>query len=357
MVKISVLTRISIFFTCCSFGLLFLANCSKEESLSMGESETDPKPKVPALTDSYTYTALRNDGTLFEIGNETGVIKKVGKIPQITFNLAFNTVTSSESTTYMYEWMPEIISDGSTTGFRGQLCELDHKTLSSKCTVLDFSNNGIPEYAGLIALDWDFEHKQLIGIVRDIVNGSSGNLNYLVRIDPQTLAITYTGIQFVQDFINATSLVGNTYYISSRLNTFNREPIFSSLDLSTGTQNIIGTSNLDSPPFLLSQNKGAKKLFGLAWKFNTGFTNAAVPIVFDIDSQKFEKLPNTTSISFKQDVGKSFFNSFSNEQIVLIDSEKGGLLTYNFDNNTIKIIQLSPLINELSSLVAIINVK
>jgi len=37
------------------------------------------------------------------------------------------------------------------------------------------------------------------------------------------------------------------------------------------------------------------KVFGLAWEFNTGFTNAAIPVAFDIVSaKKFGKiaLPN-----------------------------------------------------------------
>ncbi|MCM4173883.1 hypothetical protein DHD32_20650 [Arenibacter sp. TNZ] len=352
MVKLFHLRRISILSTFCFLGILFLTNCSKEEQ------ESDPKPQEPILSDAYTYTALRNDGTIFEIGDETGEIKKVGEIPEITFNIAFNTVTSSENTTYMYEQMPEIFSgDGTTTGFRGQLCELNNKSLSSKCTILDFSNNVFPEFAGLIALDWDNENKRLVGVVGDVVNVSKENPNYLIHIDPQTLLITYTGIQFVQGFINSTCLVGNTYYISSRYDNSNNQPIFSSLDLSIGSQNTISTSNLDSPPIILSKNKDAKKLFGLAWEFNTGFTNAAIPVAFDIVSQKFEKLPFPTRISFKQDFGKSYFNADSGEQIALVNSEMGGLLRYNFQTKIFKLVHLSPSNNELSSLVAIINVK
>src|SRR5690554_6140550 len=151
MVKSFMLGRISIISTICSLGILFLTNCSSDEGGSDPKPEepiqTDPKPEEPILTDTYTYIALRNDGTLFEIGDETGKIKKVGKIPEITFNIAFNTVTSSENITFMYEQMPEIMpGDGTSTGFRGQLCVLNTNTLSSKCTILDFSNAVFPEF-------------------------------------------------------------------------------------------------------------------------------------------------------------------------------------------------------------------
>lgn len=355
--------RISIVPIICFLGILFLTNCSKDEGGSdpkPGEPiGSDPKPEEPMLTDTYTYIAIKNDGTIFEIGDETGEVRKVGKIPEITFNINFNTVTSSGNITYMYEMMPEMMpGDGTTTGFRGQLCELNTNTLSSKCTILDFSNNVFPKFAGLIALDWDQENERLVGVVTDIVSASKGNPNYLVHIDPETLEITYNGIQFVQDFINSTCLIGNTYYISSRYDTFNNQPIFNTLDLSIGTQNTINTSSLDSPPFLLSKNKDSKKLFGLVWEFNTGYTNATIPITFDNVSQKIEKLTSPTRISFKQQSGKSFFNANSDEQIALVDSEIGeGLLRYNFQAKTLKMVSLSPLDTELSSLVAIINVK
>jgi len=106
--------------------------------------------------------------------------------------------------------MLEIFSgDGTITGFKGQLCELDNKTLSSKCAILDFSNNVFPEFAGLIALDWDKEKNRLVGLVSDVVNISKENTNYLIHIDHKTLIITYKGIQFVQGFINSTCLLGN----------------------------------------------------------------------------------------------------------------------------------------------------
>lgn len=320
MISTFILRRISIISIISFVCILFLTDCSKDEG------GTDPKPEESILTDVHTYIALRNDGTIFEIGDETGEIKKVGKIPKVTFNILFNTVTSSESTTYMYEQMPETFNnDGGTTGFRGQLCELNRNTLSSKCTILDFSNNVFPEFAGLIALDWDEENKRLIGLVSDMVSDAKNNSNYLVYIDRETLKITYSGIQFMQDFINSTFLVGGTYYFSSRHDTFNNKPIFSNLDLSIGTQNIINTPNIDSPPFLLSGNTDTKKLFGLA-----EYTNATVPITFDVVGQKFEKLSSPTRIAYKQQFGKSFFNATNNEHIALVNSEMGEcLLCYN----------------------------
>lgn len=353
MIRAVILRRILTIPAICFSGILFLTNCSNDESGS------DPKLEEPILTDVHTYIALRNDGTIFEIGDETGELKKVGKIPETTFNINFNTVTSSGNITYMYEMMPEIMpGDGTTTGFRGQLCELNTDTFNSKCTILDFSNSVFPEFAGLIAMDWDQENKRLVGLVGDMISNSNNNPNFLVHIDPKTLEINYTGIQFLQRFIATTCLVGTTYYISSRHDTFNNDPIFSAIDLSTGTQTTISTSGVDSPPLLLSKNKDSKKLFGMARELDTDKSAKTIPITFDNTTQKFEKLPISTGISGKQQFGKSFFNAVSEEHIVLVNSEIGeGLLRYNSRTKTLKMVSLSPLDTELSSLVAIINVK
>lgn len=363
MVSTFNLRRFSIISLICFLGILFLTNCSKDEDGSdpkPGEPiGSDPKPEEPILTDAYTYIAIRNNGTIFEIGDETGEVKKVGKIPEIIFNINFNTVTSSGNITYMYEMMPEIFpGDGTTTGFRGQLCELNTNTLSSKCTILDFSNSVFPKFAGLIAMDWDQENKRLVGLVGDMISNSNNNPSFLVHIDPNTLEITYTGIQFVQEFIASTCLVGTTYYISSRHDTFNDWPIFSAIDLSTGTQTTISTSGVDSPPLLMSKNKDAKKLFGLALELNAGQPAKFIPITFDDVDRKIEKLSPPTKISFKQPIGKSFFNPANDEYTILVDSEIGeGLLRYNYQTKTLKMVPLSPLDTELSSLVAIINVR
>lgn len=335
----------------CMLTMILFSSCSKEE-IARGESVTEPKAK-----DSYTYIALRNDGRIFEIGDETGEVKEVGNIPEITFNIVYNTVTSSGSRTYLYEQMPEVISDDSAaSGFKGQLCELDVKTLESKCSVLDFSDEVFPEFSGLIALDWDEGNKILVGLVTDVVNAPGNHPIYVIHIDPETLKISYTGIQLVQDYINSTCLVGNKYYIASRYDVNNREPVFRSLNLATGILNTMGISDVDSPPFLLSYNAEAQNLFGIARKRNTGSLDATYPITYDLVDQSIANLSPSTDVNFSQEFGKSFYNSKSKEHVALAGPH-ANLMRYNMDTETLKFMELSRNNNELSSLVAIINVK
>ncbi|WP_424367363.1 hypothetical protein [Maribacter sp.] len=337
-----------------SLVVLLVLSCSKDENTITPE----PEPEVPifAAVDTYTYIALRNDGTLFEIGDEGGSIEQVKKINNITFNTIFNTVTSSTQKTFVYEQMPEIISNGTSTGFRGQLCALDNQSLQSGCTILDFSNHDFPEFAGLIALDWDEKNKNLVGIVTDVVNESPENINYVVRIDPTTFEIISTDVQFVKHGIISSLLVDNTYYISTMVDGSGHSELMT-IDLITGETRDIDFSNVDSSPFLLSKNDEGTKYFGLAWEFNTGFFNAAVPVSFGADSSIVE-IATTKRIFFKITVGKSFYNQANKEHVVLVDTEDGaGLLRYNSENGTLRIIGLKPLQNELSSFVAIVQVK
>ena len=333
--------------------LFVLVSCSSESN------EQSSEPEIPPVVDTYKYVAVRNDGTLFEIGNETGAIKQVGKISEITFNLNFNTVTSSKSTTFMYERMPEIFpGDGPSTGFRGQICELDNKTLESKCTILDFSDPIFPEFAELIALDWDEQNQNLIGIVSEVDNESKEEPNYLVRIDPKTLTISYTGLQFEQSYIGSTCLIGQTYYVSSRYDTFNRNPIFSKINLTDGTQDLIDISNLDQSPIVLSANGDGKKILGFTWEYTPGLFNASIPTVYDIGTGMFAELVPPMRLSLMQGFGKSFYNEKENEQVVLIGNDTGtGILSYRSKENTLKVVQLKPVKNDLSSLVAILNVR
>ena len=47
-----------------------------------------------------------------------------------------------------------------------------------------------------------------------------------------------------------------------------------------------------------------------------------------------------------------------NEQVVLIGNDTGtGILSYRSKENTLKVVQLKPVKNDLSSLVAILNVR
>lgn len=334
--------------------LFVLVSCSSEGN------EQPLEPEVPPVVDTYNYVAIRNDGALFEIGNETGIIEQVGKIDGITFNLNFNTVTSSKSKTYMYEQMPEIFpGDGPSTGFRGQICELDNKTLESKCTILDFSDPAIPEFSGLIALDWDEQNQNLIGIVRDVTTESKEEPNYLVRIDPKTLTISYTGLQFEQTSIISTCLVGQTYYVSSKYDdSFFSKSIFSAVNLIDGTQHIIDTSNFDQLPTILSASGDGKKILGFISEYTPGLFNASIPIIYDLGSGGFENMSTPMRLHLTNGYGKSFYDALKSEQVVLIANEKGpGIMKYRSKENTISVLPLAPLENDLSSLIAIINLR
>ena len=339
-----------------SLVVLLVFSCSKDENTTLPEPESEPEVPILSEVDTYTYIALRNDGILFEIGDEGGIIEQVKKINNITFNTIFNTVTSSAQKTFVYEQMPEIISNGTSTGFRGQLCVLENQSLQYSCTILDFSNEVFPEFSGLIALDWDEKNENLVGIVTDVVNKSPEDINYVVRIDPTTFEITSTDVEFVKDDIISSLLVDNTYYISTMVDRNGHSELLT-IDLGTGETQTIDFSNVDSSPFLLSKNNEGTKYFGLAWEFNTGFFNAAVPVGFGADSSIGE-IATPKRIFFKMTAGKSFYNQANKEHVVLVDTEDGaGLLRYNSENETLRIIGLKPLQNELSSLAAIVQVK
>ena len=336
----------------CFILALFIFGCTQDEI------EPIQPTTGSVIKNTFTYVALRNDGTIFEIGDETGEIKKVGKVPETVFNVDFNTITSDGNNTYFYEQLPEVISDDVLqSGFKGQLCRLNTDTLESNCAIVDFADPIFPKFPMLIAMDWNVQQKILIGLVTDTNQFYQEHTIYVVNIDPVTFEISYTGIQFEYGFISSTCLVENTYFLSHPIETFGNKSVFNALDLSNGTVKSIKTYNIESSPFLLSYNEEMNTLFGLSLKSNTGFLNASTSIRYEIDKEQIELIDPTHRISFSQIAGKSYFNDSSNEHIALTSDVTEGLLRYDAEANILKFVPLATIDNDLSSFIAIINKK
>jgi hypothetical protein len=341
---------------CLGLSLLFI-NCSDDSE----STDDTPEPEPEQVIDNYSYILLSQNGFLYELGDETGEVSSKGKVNGIIANGSLNTFTESEENYFVYEQMPEIFeTDGTSNGFQGQLCVINKINLSSNCTILDFSNEVFPEFSGLIALDWDSANNNFVGIVSQVWIGAIDPVNYVVRIDPNTFEITYTGIQFFQSYIASSCLVGSKYYLSSSTSDFDGRG-FSELrviDLQDGGSAEIDFSNFNEPPFLLSKSSTENTLFGIAQQADLSGVIQRIPVIFNSPESTFETFPVNQSFYERIEYGKSYFNNLSKEHVMLIGTEGvSSLLRFNVNTKSFKIVEINT--NELSlgSSIAIIGFR
>lgn len=313
-----------------------LSSCSKDE-------ET-------IVQDDYQYLALRNDGKLFAIGDQTGVVEDAGSISGLEFNTVFNSVTSSSENTYVFEFRFSPLEQ--------RLFIRNRETGKSEMVLLEFPEefgNG----AGFMSLDWDESQNNLVGIVKQEYNlqNSMRKPVKVVRLDPETfefeviedLDLFSLGYQLVY----SSQLIGQKLYVSASKTTNRVDIDFLEIDFSSKTIEVLSQESINTGFFNLGRIPGTNILLGFAHELNTGYTGAAKPYLYDLDNQQLDLLEAVPRISVVYVGHKTFVNPHTGEMVGLIARDGFALFKYDHKQNDFKII---PMTKDLSTFISIIDV-
>ncbi|WP_029038448.1 hypothetical protein [Salinimicrobium xinjiangense] len=291
--------------------LLSLFSCSEDEVTP--EEKGTEKPEE--VMDSYNYIALRNDGTLFSIGDQTGKVSMLGKIPGVEFNVMFNSITSSSSKIYIYEHYFDPP--------RGVLYAWDKLTANTRSAVLDFPAE-FGDNTALISLDWDEENQNLVGITREDIEQSGNNKPIkVVRIDPENFEITTTpDIDLATEAytnVYSTSLVGQKLYaVGFRGSQWN--PNLLEIDLDQNSFKVVPVSGIDTGFTNLGNSGSANSIFGFSPVANSDYMAEVRPVTYNIQTGTIRELEDTPRISALNFSHKTFFNSDAGEFAELVGS-------------------------------------
>ena len=326
---------------------LILVSCSKDSE----PNEETQYPDEQVIKDEFQYIALRNDGKLFSIGDQSGVVEAAGNISGLEFNTIFNTVTSSSENTYVYEsWFDPPQS---------RLFIRNRDSGDSQMIELDFPEEfgNIP---GLMALDWDGSQDNLVGIIRHEFDLPSIDKPVkIVRIDPVTFEITVLEDLDLnsQGYRNVFSsqLIGQKLYVTASKNSELIPSDLLEINLTDKTFRVLAQDNLDKGLLNLGKIPETNKLLGFSPQLNSGYTGTVKPFIYDIDSESSEELISIPGISAIHFAHKTFVNPYSDSMISLIGQNGFNLFSYNYNSND---FDITPIVNpdDLSTMVAIIDV-
>ena len=326
---------------------LILVSCSKDSEPNEGTQQ----PEEQVIEDEFQYIALRNDGKLFTIVDESGVVEPAGSIPNLEFNTIFNTVTTSSENTYIYEsWFDPPQS---------RLFIRNRRTGNSEMVRLEFPEEfgNIP---GFMSLDWDENQNNLIGIIRhEFDSPSTDKPVKIARIDPDTyeiqvlenLDLNTLGYQNVF----SSQLIDQKIYVSASKNSRISDADLLEVDLSNKTIKVLSQDSIETGLVNLAAIPNTNKLLGFAPQLNTGYAGAVKPYIYDITMEELTLIDAVPRISGLHFANKTFVNYDSKELIALIVREGHGLFKYDYQTGEFEIIPVKNS-EDLSSMVAIIDV-
>ncbi|UZH54213.1 hypothetical protein JRG66_09400 [Salinimicrobium tongyeongense] len=332
-----------------AFLVLFIS-CSEEESSA--EKENLPEPPAESLVDTYNYIVLKNDGTLYTIGNKTGKVTQTGRIPGIEFNTIFNSVTSAGSKIFIYEHRFDPPA--------GTLYSYDSQSGKTVSAVLDFPEE-FGENTALMSLDWDEENENLLGITQeDLESTTSFKPIKVVKINPESFAVATASEVDLHALgysnVMSTSLIGQKIYAVS-LKGSNWQPHLLEIDPVNNKVEVLEVQGRDLGITNLGNNGSANSLFGFSPVPNSDIMAEVRPVTFNIQdgtTTEISKVQRISALSFSH---KTFYNKEAKEFAALVASDKKlYLFSYKPSTGAYQMLEVQKPEN-LFSLVSIVGVK
>lgn len=328
--------------------LVSLFSCSGEDS-----PQEQPEPENPEqIADTYNYIALRNDGVLFSIGNNTGKVMQMGSIPGIEFNTTFNSVTSSGTKIFIYEHRFDPP--------RGILYAWDKQTGKTTSAELDYPEE-FGENTALMSLDWDEEDQNLVGITREDIELSS---NYkpikIVRIDPDDFGMSVSGDLDLStegySNVYSTSLEGQKLYAVT-LKSSEWDPALLEIDLDEDIFEVLPVSGSGTGITNLGNDGEANTLFGFSPVANSNLMAEVKPVTYNITSGTMTEVSGIPRISTFNFSHKTFYNEEGEEFAELVGgNNRIHLFRYDPSTGDNQLVEIANPEN-LSTLISIIGVR
>lgn len=207
-----------------SFASLFLFSCSNDSS----------NPKDESIKDDFSYLSVDSWGQINKIGNNSGKITSYANFTGLLTNVInLNTVAISPDKIFLVEHYPAP---------NDNLFIFDRITQKTTSKTLVYPNEIVGQERTLSSLTWDGSKKVLYGIVvGNLFNNTIKNNSYFVKIDPNTLVVSYLGLNFDQiastsNFFTGNKLystywTGDTFEIDTDNNTAKKKSLFNNLNV------------------------------------------------------------------------------------------------------------------------------
>ena len=185
------------------FLLILILTLSCEES----DTETTDEPDNEII-DDYNLLAVSNLGEVFEIGNNTGILEKIGQIERENNNsiLSTNNLIASNNKIYCIEY----IYNPSPTN---NLLIFDRQNNTTERVPLTLPSNITGDERGIIALAWN--NNNLIGVLGENVIIDNFT-KHIININLEDYIITDLGITFnEEDKITSMEKIDSKLYLST----------------------------------------------------------------------------------------------------------------------------------------------
>ncbi len=171
---------------------------------------------------------------------------------------------------------------------------------------------------------------------------NNNNTSRVVRIDPETMTLSYEEISFEHNFTLSTSLLGNKLFaLSSTTGDLEKAELLQ-INLSTKTLEPLEISDTELFISNLANNGTDDFLFGLLPVRGSSLMGEMEAYKLNLTNNEFEALPEVGRFSARQLARKSFYNKKFNEFAELVFKEgKNHLLQYNHQENDLILLELN----------------
>jgi hypothetical protein len=275
------------------------------------------------VRDDFSYLSVTPLGRIEKIGNNSGKISffsQVEGLNQGTFNL--NIITCNSEKIFLVNHI--------TTN--DKLYVFDRITKKTISKELIFPKEIVGNEPSISAVIWDESKKMLYAIIASspYINYAN-NFCYFIKINPNTLEISYEGLTIQQSAPSTTFLNAGKLYSSLT----DENAIEIDLDNNTSKTMLFNNSKIS---FMRAAAYTNNTAYCLINKIDRSVELAKINLI----DNSFEDLLPSESFGLTNKTGKGFINYSNNEYVCyLIKNNSSGLLKYNITTKKYTFLKLT----------------
>ena len=276
---------------------------------------------INEIVDNYKLLAVSNLGEVFEIGNNTGDLEKIGQIEKENSNsiLSSNNLISSNNKIYCIEY----IYNPSPTN---NLLIFDRQSNTTQRVPLTLPSNIVGDERGIIALTWN--NNNLIGVLGENVIIDNFT-KHIININIEDYATTDLGITFnEEDKITSMKKINSKLYLS----TWGEG--FLEIDLANKSINNINSINGSR---LAQINESELAIMQSV----PGFTNGVKPAKINLSTQTVSNNSNDEIYGLVTVFGNSIYENQIYLNLVSTSDLYLGILKTDFQTNENSIVEIN----------------
>lgn len=276
---------------------------------------------INEIVDDYKLLAVSNLGEVFEIGNNTGDLEKIGQIEKENSNsiLSTNNLISSNNKIYCIEY----IYNPSPTN---NLLIFDRQSNITQRVPLTLPSNIVGDERSIIALTWN--NNNLIGVLGEnvIINNFP---KHIININIEDYTTTDLGITFnEEDKITSMKKINSKLYLSTWGEGF--------LEIDLANKSIININSINGSR-LAQINESELAIMQSV----PGFTNGVKPAKINLSTQTVSNNSNDEIYGLVTVFGNSIYENQIYLNLVSTSDLYLGILKTDFQTNVNSIVEIN----------------